>query len=349
MKKRKFNWEERKLTLLFSPLFSSIFHNYMQIKFKDAKWCFQGKDQGNNSRPRESGGKERHTEGFKEEDWDSGREPLQQTGEAVQAVPPATEQGSRDEGHHQPTPRVRSETTFEAFISWQLKKKYLWFIVHCHLQRIITDEATVQQQRERASDTGGRKEATSVSTTGKTAGTWPKSQVHYGNLLRNGGSGKFVYLVLRQSNISDVRFQILMFCSIIMIMHVPFLQIDKYHTKIGLGWNKIREAFSDWSISKRRDVDSSVLRNYCLWMLWTRSWLLSNFCVWMWWTQWYHLNLFDCERQIVTNISCLEFFIFFSLCMFDCVGTHWCTDMYIVFDWTKEFSEKMTIVIHCWY
>ena len=44
-------------------------------------------------------------------------------------------------------------------------------IVHCHLQRIITDEATVQQQRERASDTGGRKEATSVITTRKTAGT----------------------------------------------------------------------------------------------------------------------------------------------------------------------------------
>lgn len=63
------------------------------------------------------------------------------------------------------------------------------------LQAVIHDDAAIQQQRERLAGIRGAEMATCGRITGTAAGSWGKSQVHYGNLLWNSGSGKFIEML----------------------------------------------------------------------------------------------------------------------------------------------------------
>lgn len=101
--------------------------------------------------------------------------------------------------------------------------------------------------------------------TGTAAGSWGKSQVHYGNLLWNSGSGKFIemlkcYICIYQTtryknnfwknpSIKGTFLKTIILINMFMERYIHLcivIQVDKYHTKIGLGWNQIREAFTEW-------------------------------------------------------------------------------------------------------
>lgn len=63
------------------------------------------------------------------------------------------------------------------------------------MQAVIHDDAAIQQQRERPAGIRGAEMGTCGRITGTAAGSWGKSQVHYGNLLWNSGSGKFIEML----------------------------------------------------------------------------------------------------------------------------------------------------------
>lgn len=85
--------------------------------------------------------------------------------------------------------------SFKLYIPVICKEDLVYDPIFFFLQAVIHDDAAIQQQRERPAGIRGAQMATCSRVTGTAAGSWGKSQVHYGNLLRNSGSGKFLEML----------------------------------------------------------------------------------------------------------------------------------------------------------